>query len=119
MGIIKKIIKNIKLASLIQKVEQSIIFNQKKILLENNILTNQNLGISESKYFDHDIVISLTTYGKRVNEVHLTIESIMEQTMKANRIILWLDYSLQDRPLPITLQILEKKGLVIKDFRKN
>ena len=114
MDFIQKIKKNIKIAALIEKVEQSIKFNQKKIILENNILTSCNSGINRNKYFNHDIVVSLTTYDKRLNEVHLTIESIMEQTIKANRIILWLDYSLQNATLPISLQLLVKKGLEIK-----
>ena len=49
-----------------------------------------------------------------------TIESIMEQTMKANRIILWLDYSFEKQPLPKALQLLQKRGLEIeycKDIR--
>ena len=57
---------------------------------------------------------------KRIYDVHLTIESIMEQTMKANRIILWLDYSFEKQPLPKALQLLQKRGLEIeycKDIR--
>ena len=44
----------------------------------------------------------------------------MEQTMKANRIILWLDYSFENLPLPKALQLLQKRGLEIeycKDIR--
>ena len=62
-------------------------YNQKKCILEQNILYNKEVGISKTKYCDHGIIVSLTTYGKRLYEVHLAIESIMEQTMKANRII--------------------------------
>ena len=62
-------------------------FNQKKYILEQNILYSQASGVTNEKYCDHDIIVSLTTYSKRIYDVHLTIESIMEQTMKANRII--------------------------------
>ena len=95
-------------------------FNQKKYILEQNILHSQESGITDEKYCDHDIIVSLTTYSKRIYDVHLTIESIMEQTMKANRIILWLDYSFEKQPLPKALQLLQKRGLEIeycKDIR--
>lgn len=95
-------------------------FNQKKYILEQNILHSQESGITDEKYCAHDIIVSLTTYSKRIYDVHLTIESIMEQTMKANRIILWLDYSFEKQPLPKALQLLQKRGLEIeycKDIR--
>lgn len=41
----------------------------------------------------------------------------MEQTMKANRIILQLDYSFENQPLPIALQLLQKRGLEIEYCR--
>ena len=95
-------------------------FNQKKYILEQNILHSQESGVTNEKYCGHDIIVSLTTYSKRIYDVHLTIESIMEQTMKANRIILWLDYSFENLPLPKALQLLQKRGLEIeycKDIR--
>lgn len=102
------------------KLVHQILFNQKKYILEYNILHSQVSGITDEKYCDHDIIVSLTTYSKRIYDVHLTIESIMEQTMKANRIILWLDYSFENQPLPKALQLLQKRGLQIeycKDIR--
>ena len=96
-----------------QNIKQ-LLFNQKKYTLENYILHDTTLGISKDKYCNHDIIVSLTTYNKRIYDVHLTIASIMEQTMKANRIILWLDYSFEHQTLPQALQILQKKGLEIK-----
>lgn len=96
-----------------QNVKQ-LLFNQRKYALEQKILYDSTLGISPERYCDHDIIVSLTTYSKRIYDVHLTIESIMEQTMKANRIILWLDYSFENKILPKALQLLQKKGLEIK-----
>lgn len=96
-----------------QNVKQ-LLFNQRKYILEQNILHDSTPGISQERYCDHDIIVSLTTYSKRIYDVHLSIESIMEQTMKANRIILWLDYSFENKTLPKALQLLQKKGLEIK-----
>jgi hypothetical protein len=38
-----------------------------------------------------EAVISLTTYGDRVDSVYLTIESIGAGTVRPRRLILWLD----------------------------
>lgn len=111
MNFIKKIKKHIK--EKINKSLNPILFYQKKNILEQNILFCRESGVTSKRYCDHDIIVSLTTYSKRLYEVHLTIESIMEQTMKANRIILWLDYSLQNKPLPKALLLLQKRGLEI------
>ena len=102
------------------KTIQQVLFNQRKYILEQNILRDNTPGISEDQYCDHEIIVSLTTHGKRIYDVHLTIESIMEQTMKANRIILWLDYNFKHKTLPKTIQLLQKRGLEIsfcKDIR--
>ena len=37
------------------------------------------------------IIVSLITYNKRINTVFLAIESIFEQIVKPDKIILWLD----------------------------
>lgn len=117
---LRKIKQRISMISDSNRLIHQIRFNQKKYILEQNILHSQESGITDEKYCAHDIIVSLTTYSKRIYDVHLTIESIMEQTMKANRIILWLDYSFENLPLPKALQLLQKRGLEIeycKDIR--
>lgn len=91
-----------------------VLFNQKKIILDQNILHDVEPGVSKERYCDHDVIVSLTTYGDRIYDVALTIESIMDQTMKANRIVLWLDNSFKTKRLPNALHLLEKRGLEIK-----
>jgi len=61
-------------------------------------------GVTTEKYCDSNIIVSLTTYGKRLQQVYLTIESLMQQSMKPNKIVLWLDYSFQDKRLPQLLK---------------
>ena len=102
------------------QLAQKIYFNQRKYILEQNILNSNHSGITTERYCNHDIIVSLTTYGKRLYDVHLAIESIMEQTMKANRILLWLDEGYINQRLPKTLELLKKRGLEIrycKDLR--
>lgn len=93
---------------------KQILFNQRKYLLEQNILNSKVSGVTDTKYCNHNIIVSLTTFSKRLNDVHLAIESIMEQTLKANRIILWLDESYTNVRLPQAIKLLTERGLEIK-----
>lgn len=77
-------------------------------------------GISKEPLCEREIIVSLTTYGKRLYDVAVTIESIMQGSMKPNKIILWLEEDMQDEILPITLQNQMKRGLEVmycKDIR--
>ncbi len=85
---------------------------RKNQLIE-HILHDSELGVTKEKYINHEIVVSLTTHGKRIYDVALAIESIMQQSMKANRIILWLSDSLQNSSLPEPLVLQQKRGLEI------
>jgi hypothetical protein len=58
-------------------------------------------------------VVSLTSYGKRVKQVHLTIESIARGTVRPSRIILWLDPEVFAEP-PKPLLRLKRRGLEIR-----
>ena len=69
---------------------------------------------SDNKQIEPEIIISLTTYGKRLQEVWLTIESLMQQTRRADKIILWLGEEDYKKPLPAALEIQKQKGLEIR-----
>lgn len=90
-------------------------YETRRYQLIEHILHDQESGVSSERYVDHDIIVSLTTFGKRIHDVAFTIESIMQQSVKANRIILWLDYSFQNQRLPQSLLNQQKRGLEI-DF---
>ena len=89
-----------------------------RLNLEEKILNCRTEGVSNIKYFDYDIIVSLTTYGRRINDVCFTIESLMQQTLKANKIILWLDESFRNSSLPNSLERLIKRGLQV-NFTKD
>lgn len=89
-----------------------VIFSQNVLYLRDKTLNTTESGISSSRYFEYDIVVSLTTHGRRLNEVYLAIESIMQGSLKPNRIILWIDEN-TDR-IPVTLLQQQKRGLEIK-----
>ncbi|WP_270792887.1 glycosyltransferase family 2 protein [Aeromonas sp. QDB21] len=57
-----------------------------------------------------NIIISLTTYSKRIQTVHITIESLLRQSLLADKIILWLDETeVCYRELPQELTALESE----------
>ncbi len=93
---------------------ESLYFKLTSRQLEHDILNKKNYGLNKDKYTNHDIIVSLTSYGKRLHTVHLAIESIMQQTMKPNRIILWLSEDYSKVHLPIFLQEQQKRGLEIR-----
>ncbi len=69
---------------------------------------------------DTQLVVSLTTIPERIDKVHLCIESIMRQSLKPAKIILWLtdkifDYQneILEENIPKPLLQLRKRGLEI------
>lgn len=78
-------------------------------------------GTTDETYCEHEVIVSLTTFGKRFYDVATTIESIMQGSMLPNRIILWLaEEEFNDVILPHSLQLQQKRGLEIrycKDIR--
>ena len=107
----------------IQHVRQQIAqvrYDLRAAQLQEHILYDQTNGTSEQKYFPYMVIVSLTTFGRRLDSVPITIESLMQQTLKANKIVLWLDERLQGEEIPLSLQNQEKRGLEIrycKDIR--
>lgn len=71
---------------------------------------------SNVKYLDEksSFIVSLTTYGERINLVDLVIKSILSQTCKPRGIYLWLSY--RDFPcghIPSKIKNLENYGVSI------
>jgi len=82
--------------------------------LTNCALNSSEQGISNEKYCDNEIIVSLTTYGTRLYEVYLAIESIMQQSIKPNRIVLWLGDEMKNETIPQVLRNQQNRGLEIK-----
>ena len=95
----------------------SVVKMNTEYLLKRQLLTQQTLnetakGIATERS-EETVVVSLTSYGRRIQEVFLTIESIMQGTVKADKIVLWLDECLRTSVLPLTLSKQQKRGLEI------
>lgn len=63
-----------------------------------------------------EIIISLTSYPARISTVNQTIESLLSQSMKADKVILWLapeQFPNKETDLPRQLLDLRERGLTI------
>lgn len=72
-------------------------------------------GVYSGKKRGEELIVSLTTYGVRLPRVYMVIESLMNQTVKADRIILWIDQDEIDYDeLPEMLKMQVKRGLEVR-----
>ena len=63
------------------------------------------------------LIVSLTSFPERINLVHITISTLLNQTIKTNKLILWLaeeQFPNKKDDLPKSLEDLCKYGLEIK-----
>lgn len=78
------------------------------------IAMNDSAVKLEASMSNEDVIVSLTTYGARIDDVYLVIESIFQQTYKPNKIILWLDeQEFNDDNIPLILKKQQARGLII------
>lgn len=59
------------------------------------------------------VVVSLTSYGSRIDTVHLAIESIARGTVRPARLILWIDSVAHLAALPPALERQKARGLEV------
>jgi len=72
------------------------------------------LGINtvprEEKY-----IVSLTSFPARINDIWISIDTMLRQTFKPDMVILWLaEEQFPDKKLPVELLDLQKRGLIIR-----
>ena len=88
--------------------------NLMKLKVRYAIYSRRRLALSEKK--DQDIIVTLTSYGKRVKgSAVYTIFSLLKQTVRPNRIVLWLDEKeYRNDNLPNELVFMERFGLEVR-----
>lgn len=89
-----------------------------KIITKLQMNTLKKLALTEmginQKPRHKQVTVTLTTYADRINTVHYTIRTLLNQTYKPDRVILWLADEFRDVELPKDLLELEKFGLTIR-----
>lgn len=81
-------------------------------LLQQQALNSTDMGVGNDK--EHNIVVSLTSFDKRIDDVFYTVESLFQQWVKADVVVLWLSTkNFPDRRLPESLERQKERGLQI------
>jgi len=71
-------------------------------------------GVTREKR-NPQLIVSLTSYPARIKQIHKTINTLLNQTLKPDRLILWLTKEqFENRELPENLLKLRDLGLEIK-----
>lgn len=107
---------------LVYKVYRRLSFNKYIINIVNNLLPFYykhtmflSKGISKEIKTDHELIISLTSIPSRIDKLWLCTESLLRQSYKPNRIILWLSKEqFHNKVLPNELIRQKQRGLEIR-----
>ena len=96
-------------------LKNAIIFNKYKIY---NVVKTK-AGVTKHRR-QPELIVSLTSYPKRFGSAFLAIESLLNQTLQPDKIILWLaEKEVEQNPLPSNLTKLKSRGLEIRIVKEN
>ncbi|WP_019230337.1 hypothetical protein [Sedimentibacter sp. B4] len=85
--------------------------------LSNNQLDTSYYNREKELNIDKKIIVSLTTFPKRIDTVWITLESLLRQSIKPDKMILWLaksEFADGLNSLPASLMNLIDRGLEIR-----
>ena len=105
----------LQVAYLNDAVNDAIRYQIVKQHLINSVLNSEAVGVSPEKIINEEVVVSLTTHSTRIYTVFQTIETLLLQSVKPNRVVLYLnedEFSFEN--LPTSLQRQCKRGLEIR-----
>jgi len=63
------------------------------------------------------IVVSMTTTASRLYEIAPTIESVLNQTVRPDLVVLWLDEVLSEHDVPLEVRAMQRRGLTVRFTR--
>mgnify|MGYP003303663931 CR=1 FL=1 len=85
--------------------------------LNHKIESFSKIGINQDKKNGPFLIVSLTSFPARINEIHYTIYSLLNQSLKPDKLILWLaeeQFPKKEDDLPNDLLQLKSNGLTIE-----
>lgn len=89
-------------------------YNMIRTKIIKSINNSNRMGITDSKVIDKNLIVSLTTTWNRIKETPLAIETILNQQVMPNKIILWLGEEYKDMDLPKDIKKQIRRGLTVK-----
>ncbi|MFO0415600.1 MAG: hypothetical protein ACK50E_08090 [Bacteroidota bacterium] len=90
-------------------------FKSKSVVPPKSFQMPSSLGVTIQKR-SSQLIVSLTSYPERIKYIHYTISTLLTQTIKPDRLILWLstnEFPKKEKELPFSLKRLCKYGLEI------
>lgn len=83
-------------------------------------LVGDGVGVDQSQRKD-EIIVSLTSYPLRFFKLHVVLESLLRQSLKPSRIVVWLarEEVPSESELPTKLRKLKKRGVEFRFVEKN
>lgn len=80
-----------------------------------SVVTNEQprYGLMIPERIKPRVIVSLTTYSKRIDTVHLVVKSLLRQSVKPDKVILYLGQDVLENQIPEQLKELQKFGLEI------
>lgn len=99
--------------SLAASVHNRLYYDQRVQYLLHETLNSQKMGVTSEKIAEEEVIVSLTTHGRRIYEAYLAIESIMQGSVLPNKIVLWLSTDFEHQELPLSLKRQCSRGLEI------
>lgn len=113
IAILKKVIT--KIEQLDYSVNNVARYNVVKQQLAQRILECRDRGVAEGGDPDKGLIVSLTTHGLRIHSVSYAIESLFAQTLKPDRVVLYLgEAEFAKQQLPISLMRQVDRGLDLR-----
>lgn len=109
MSIIKKIFIKVRLIIL-----DNFIYYLRSIKYKFLSLFNNKKGINIGEERENKIIVSVTSIPSRFTSLYLCLETIMRQSLKPDKIILYLGNNTKNMELPQNLKKLKKRGLTIE-----
>ena len=79
-----------------------------------SVASSNRYGITDAKVIDKNLIVSLTTTWNRITETPLAIETILNQQVMPNKIVLWLDKKYAGTELPKDIKRQIRRGLTVK-----
>lgn len=76
-------------------------------------------GINKEQRKENRIILSLTTYNKRYKTIGLTLKSLLLQTVKPDKIIVWLDDDIPENRITEEMKEFEKYGIEYRHTNLN
>lgn len=111
---IKKIRRLLMIESLLDYQTLELLHEQRKAFLIQQAFKCTEPGVTKEKYCDREVIVSIATHGERFYEAYIAIESIMQQSVKPNRIILNVAKDeFEGKQIPASLLHQQKRGLEI------